>query len=254
MDLSFRKRMAVPHDLARVGALAEPTRRALYEYVASQPEARSREEAATAVGVPVHSAKFHLDRLVEEGLLEVEFRRLSGRTGPGAGRPSKLYRRSPAEVSVSIPPRQYDLVGDILAAAIERAARADTPVEESVDACARETGARLARAARATRATGLDRLAEALAPHGYEPRVEGREMLLANCPFDRLAREHTGLVCSMNLALVEGVVAALACREVQARLEPSPEHCCVRAHESTGASDAGSSPIAPERRSARRRT
>ena len=55
-----------------------------------------RDQAAQGVGVPTHTAKFHLDRLVDEGLLEVEFRRLSGRTGPGSGRPAKLYRRSDA--------------------------------------------------------------------------------------------------------------------------------------------------------------
>ena len=96
---------------AGIGALAEPIRRALYEYVVAQPEPVGREQAAQAVGVPGHKAIFHLDRLVEEGLLAVEYRRLGGRTGPGAGRPSKLYRRAEREWSVSLPPRRYDLVG-----------------------------------------------------------------------------------------------------------------------------------------------
>ena len=60
-------------------ALAEPVRRDLYLYVVGQPEPVSRDQAAAGVGVPRHTAKFHLDRLVEEGLLDTEFRRLSGR-------------------------------------------------------------------------------------------------------------------------------------------------------------------------------
>ena len=105
---------------AGIGALADDTRRALYEYVSGQAEPVGREQAATALGLAVHNVSFHLDRLAAEGLLEVEYRRLSGKTGPGAGRPSKLYRRAAREFAVSLPPRRYDLVGDILAAAVSR--------------------------------------------------------------------------------------------------------------------------------------
>ncbi|HEU5454429.1 MAG TPA: helix-turn-helix domain-containing protein, partial [Nocardioides sp.] len=103
-----------------LGALADPVRRALYRFVSDQDEAVSREQAAEGVEVPRHTAKFHLDRLVDEGLLVTEFRRLTGRTGPGAGRPAKLYRRSAREVSVSLPHRRYDLAAEVLADAIER--------------------------------------------------------------------------------------------------------------------------------------
>jgi predicted ArsR family transcriptional regulator len=242
-------------DLDRVGSLAEPTRRALYEYIASQPEPCGREAAAAAVGVPLHSAKFHLDRLVEEGLLEVEYRRLSGKTGPGAGRPSKLYRRSAVEVEVSIPPRQYDLAGEILAAAIERATATGTRVDEAVADCAHEAGTRLGQQDQDSSAAGLERLAQVLAPHGYEPRVSGREMMLANCPFDRLARAHTSLVCSMNLAFVQGTVEGLGCHGVHPRLDPTPDACCVRAHENDEAEvpAAGADSVASDARSARGR-
>src|SRR5690349_19183496 len=109
----------LPDGIGSVSALAEPSRRALYDHVSRQRTPVSREQAAEAVGLPLHSVKFHLDRLVDEGLLEVEFRRLSGRQGPGAGRPSKLYRRARAEVSVSLPARQYDLAAAVLADAVE---------------------------------------------------------------------------------------------------------------------------------------
>jgi predicted ArsR family transcriptional regulator len=221
-------------DLTALGSLAEPSRRALYEAVAQAPGPLSREQAADAVGVPLHSAKFHLDRLVEEGLLEVEYRRLSGRSGPGAGRPSKLYRRARRELAVSLPERRYDLAGAVLAEAVERAGRDGTGLEAAVAAAADAAGRRMAAEPPAPRSRRpLRRLAEVLERNGYEPRFDesGTELAMANCPFDRLAREHTDLVCGMNLALVEGAVDALGCRgAVTASLAPSPDHCCVRAH------------------------
>ena len=220
--------------VAGIGALAEPARRALYGYVVSQPDAVSREQAADGVGIAVHSAKFHLDRLVEEGLLDVEYRRLSGRTGPGAGRPAKLYRRSAREVSVSLPERRYDLVGQILARAVERAAQQSAEVGTAVQAVATELGREAAAETAGAEAAGeagaeLDRLADALTPYGYEPRMRAQELVLANCPFDVLAREHTQLVCGMNEAFVGGVLDGLGCTSTKACLDPEPGLCCVKA-------------------------
>jgi len=223
-----------PDQLAAVGALAEPTRRALYDAVAAAPEAVSREQAAAQVGVPVHSAKFHLDRLVAQGLLEVEYRRPAGRSGPGAGRPTKLYRRSGQAVTVSLPPRRYDLVGAVLADAVDRARTDATDLDEAVATAARDAGRRVADEPPLPRARGpLRRLAAVLGRQGYEPRVDddAGELVLANCPFDRLARDHTDLVCGMNLALVEGALAALGRDDVRAELDPSPGRCCVRVRE-----------------------
>ncbi|WP_454084201.1 helix-turn-helix transcriptional regulator [Georgenia sp. Marseille-Q6866] len=212
--------------LAGVGSLTEPTRRALYLYVAAQPDAVGREAAAAAVGVPTHTAKFHLDRLVEEGLLDVEFRRLTGRTGPGAGRPAKLYRRSARELSVSLPGRRYDLAGEVLAAAVDRAARTGEPVAQAVHDVAGETGRRMAADADGEE-DDLDRAASVLARYGYEPRTAEDEICLANCPFDRLAATHTTLVCGMNLSLIEGVVDELGVAATP-ELAPQPGFCCVR--------------------------
>lgn len=214
--------------LSSVGVLAEPARRALYEHVVGQPAPVSREQAAEAVGVPVHSAKFHLDKLVAAGLLEVEYRRLTGRTGPGAGRPAKLYRRSEREVAVSVPPRRYDLVGEVLAEGVDRAVRDQVPVDEAVHAAARQVGARLTAAAPTPAGSPLDRVGEVLRPHGYEPRVVDVELCLTNCPFDRLAADHVELVCGLNLSLVSGVLDGLGEAVLEARLAPEPGFCCVR--------------------------
>ena len=213
-----------------VSALAEPARRTLYLYVVAQPEPVSRDQAAAGTGVPRHTAKFHLDKLVEEGLLDTEFRRLSGRRGPGAGRPSKLYRRSAREVAVTLPQRHYDLAGRVLAGAVEAAARDGVPVLEAVNRAAEECGRRLGAAAghgRAPGASPLDDVAAALAGHGYEPRVQDDVVVLANCPFHALARDHTELVCGMNLHLITAMLDELGTTDVRAALEPAPQRCCV---------------------------
>lgn len=217
-----------------VGALAEPVRRSLYLYVAAQPEPVSREQAAEGCGLPLHTAKFHLDRLVDEELLEVEFRRLTGRTGPGAGRPAKLYRRSAREVSVSLPERRYDLAGTVLAAAIDRSLREGIDVQAAVADAADAEGRRIAgeatpREAAAADGSQVERATETLAEHGYEPRLRDDVVCLANCPFDRLAREHTELVCTLNLALVGAVLDGLGCDQLHAVLDPEPGLCCVKA-------------------------
>src|SRR5690606_31245544 len=212
-----------------IGALADDTRRTLYEYVSAQPEPVSREQAATALGIAQHNVNFHLDRLVADGLLEVEYRRLSGKRGPGAGRPSKLYRRAQREFAVSLPPRRYDLVAGILATAVVRARDGEALDDALRDTASVEGRALGASAPDATEPAPLPKLAAALERQGYEPRVDDDVLELVNCPFDALAQTHTALVCGLNHAYVQGVVDGLECHQVDAHLEPEPGRCCVKA-------------------------
>lgn len=218
---------------AGIGALADATRRALYEYVAGAREPVSRDRAAEALGLAVSTAGFHLDKLVAEGLLETEYRRLSGRTGPGAGRPSKLYRRADREFAVSLPARSYALVGEILAAALDRATGGE-PVGDALAGTARAEGLAHGEESRTAGAPAdLGGVAGVLADRGYEARVEpepAEHVLLANCPFDALAKRHTALVCGLNRDYVQGVVDGLGCAAAEARLEPDADRCCVRVH------------------------
>jgi predicted ArsR family transcriptional regulator len=206
--------------LAAAAALDEPTRRRLYEYVVRRPEPVSRDDVATALGVPRATVAFHLDRLVDERLLAVGHERRTGRTGPGAGRPAKLYRRSDRQVNVSLPERQYELAARLLAAAVEEADETGASPRPILTRRARERGAELA--------AGAADIIGPLEEHGFEPRVEDGEVLLANCPFHRLALTHTRLVCEMNLGLVEGMLDGVGERDFQARLDPHPGFCCVR--------------------------
>ena len=218
-------------DVAGIAALADPLRRRLYRYVARSPEAVGREEAARAADVPVPTARFHLDRMVADGLLEVEYRRLTGRSGPGAGRPAKLYRRADRTFAVSLPERHYDLLSEVLADAAAASIERRVPVDEVAAEVARRRGRSLGeeRAAGPGDEHPLDSLAATLEEVGYEPRVEDARMVLENCPFDRVARDHTDLVCGLNLDFVGGVAEGLGCVGVRTTLEPSPGRCCVSA-------------------------
>jgi predicted ArsR family transcriptional regulator len=214
--------------VAAVAALAEPTRRRLYEYVVRRPQPVSRDDVAGALGVPRATTAFHLDRLVAEGLLDVHYERRTGRTGPGAGRPAKLYRRSEAAVEVSLPERRYDLAGELLAAAVAEAERSGERPRAALERRAHVRGRELGEAARAAGEDGRDAVLLALEQQGFEPRLEGPGIALANCPFHALAREHTELVCGMNLHLLEGVLEGLPSSGLTARLRPEPGMCCVR--------------------------
>jgi predicted ArsR family transcriptional regulator len=218
-------------DVSTIAALAEPLRRDLYLYVRSQNRPVGRDEAAEALNIPRHNAKFHLDKLADEGLLSVHYKRLGGVDGPGAGRPSKLYTPSEREVSVSIPSRDYALAGRIMAQAIDHAATAGTPIMDSVDTAARAVGATLGRrtdsAADDATDPPLTRTCRILAGQGYEPVIEDDSISLLNCPFHALAAEHTHLVCSMNLALLDGFTAETGHGELAATLQPKPARCCV---------------------------
>jgi len=209
------------HDrLGRLAVLGEPVRRALYRYVAGSAREVSRAEAADAVGVPAHTAKFHLDRLESEGLLASSYRRPPGRGGPGAGRPTKWYRRSEEELTVSLPERRYELVGEVMAAAIDAAAGSGLDLSAPLQEAARRTGREVG--------AGVGDAEGALAAVGYEPHADGDDTILVNCPFHRLAESHTELVCGINLAFVDGILdAASDGAGLQARLEPCPGRCCV---------------------------
>ena len=210
--------------VAAVAALAEPTRRRLYDHVVRAPEPVSRDDVAGATGVPRPTTAFHLDRLVADGLLDVHYERRSGRTGPGAGRPAKLYRRAECSVSVALPERRYDLAGELLASAVAEAEQSGERPARVLDRQAFRRGQELAAGA----GSGAEAVLGVLEEHGFEPRTSDDGIALANCPFHTLAQRHTELVCGMNLRLVEGVLAGVPDAGLTASLHPERGMCCVR--------------------------
>jgi predicted ArsR family transcriptional regulator len=196
---------------AVLGVLGDPVRRRLYRHVATAPGEVGRDAAAEAVGVSRSLAAHHLDKLVDAGLLAVSFRRLSGRTGPGSGRPSKLYRRAEGEHAVSVPPRSYGAAGRMLAEVVEKAG-----LDRELQAAARAAGA-------ADPGAADGDLVKSLEERGYQPFWDGPTLRLRNCPFHALADEFPALICGMNLAMLEG----MADEEWDPVMDPCPGGCCV---------------------------
>jgi predicted ArsR family transcriptional regulator len=213
-----------------VAALGDPARRALYAYVTNAGRPVTRDEAAAATGMKRATATFHLERMVADGLLAVEFARVSGRAGPGAGRTAKLYTRARRQIEVSLPPRQYELAAAIMAGALDEAQRHSVPAGQAIAEAATQEGRRLATAGSGPAVkepAGAGRLAGVLAQAGYEPRTSSRGgVQLANCPFHGLVSRHPALVCEMNLCLLRGMIAGTG-YPGQARLDPAPGRCCV---------------------------
>ncbi|QOD02230.1 metalloregulator ArsR/SmtB family transcription factor [Pseudarthrobacter sp. BIM B-2242] len=207
--------------MAAVASLGDDKRRQLFELIASADGAVGRDEAAVALGLPRSTASFHLDRLVQDGLLAVEFHKAAGKSGPGSGRPAKMYRPAANEVGASVPDRNYDLAGDLLAAAVEHSTATGEPVADSLRTTSYRKGQELA--------AGATGLAEFLAGEGYQPRPDGDGgLVLDNCPFHRLADGHPDVVCAMNGSFLQG--AATACGEPEGRIASNsvPGQCCAR--------------------------
>jgi len=219
-------------DVAGIGALSDPLRRRLYLFVCAQPDPVSREVAADALDIAPHQAKFHLDKLERDGLLDFFYARVSGRTGPGAGRPAKLYRRADRDVAVSLPDREYELAGRLMAAAITESTASGDPVMEVLYRVAHAYGRELGDTAAgdeppSTATAALELAVSTLSANGYEPRPDDQRVVLANCPFHALAKVHTQLVCQMNEALVGGVAGALGRHRPSVVFDPAPDRCCV---------------------------
>jgi predicted ArsR family transcriptional regulator len=218
-------------EIEAIALLDEPARRDLYRWVVGQGRPAGRDEAAAGAGTSRALAAFHLDRLAAAGLLTTEFRRLSGKSGPGAGRPAKLYSRADREVRVSLPERRYDVAADLMADALERTS--ENGPSEPLRVAARRMGKSLGKDAKAAAGRGSSRarrraaLLDTLADRGYEPREQDGAIRLGNCPFDALVDDHRDLVCGMNLALAEGILDGLGEKRASARLDRRPGMCCV---------------------------
>jgi predicted ArsR family transcriptional regulator len=219
--------------LDALAGLGDPVRRALYRYVSQQGVAVGRDEAARAVGVGRPLAAYHLDRLVDSGLLEAHFQRRSGRSGPGAGRPAKLYRRAARQIELTLPARDYAALAELLARAVE--ADSSGAARTALERAAGELGGRLGADAAsriepgATREDAIGAVRQALAGRGYEPYDDADGIIrLRNCPFDRVAAAHRDLVCGTNLAMIEGLIDRLGpAAPVRPELDPRPGQCCV---------------------------
>jgi predicted ArsR family transcriptional regulator len=215
--------------LAALSGLDDQVRRRLYQFVASRGEPVGRDEAAAAVGIGRPLAAYHRDKLVELGLLNASFQRPTGRRGPGAGRPAKVYVRSEHEFAVTVPPRAYELAARLLAAAVESdvSGAGRDALRKAAWKFGTDAGMH-ARDAGSGQESGQQAVQDALGAYGYEPwRGEDDAIRLRNCPFHKLAAQHRDVVCGMNLALIDGLVSGLSASGLRPVLDPRPGCCCV---------------------------
>lgn len=226
---------AADDPIATIALLAEPNRQRLYDLVVENAAPVGRDDAAAALGMSRELAAFHLDRLVDAGLLATEHHRRGTRTGPGAGRPAKFYRRAEFDVAVSLPPRRYDLAADLMATALDARGAASGP--DALARVARDRGAATGAATGAARRTAgrgsghrpsLTELIEILSAAGFQPEVDPSSgtVRLRNCPYNALTADHRDLTCGMNLAWAQGVLDGWGGPATVA-FDPVPGRCCV---------------------------
>ena len=218
----------------RVQLLTEPTRRSVYDAVRTAREPQTRDQVAAATGVSRRLAAFHLDLLADGGLLEVDYARPAGRTGPGAGRPAKRYRARELDIEVSLPPRRYDIAARVLARAV--ADPGDEPPAARAASVAREEGRLIGVTRRSpgrmSARASLEAAADVLRELGYEPQSgsgpESSCVRLRNCPFHAVVDVAPALVCGLNDALISGILDGLgADPSVGAALDGVAPDCCV---------------------------
>lgn len=209
--------------IARAALLDDDTRFGLYTFLRDAGRPVTREQAAAALRISPALAAFHLEKLLNAGLLSSHLARPEGRSGPGAGRTAKFYRPEGDGVAVTVPARRYDLAGMILTEAVRQSLPAG---RSALRRAARRRGTAEGKAS-SRGATSLDRAQAALADAGFEPsRREPGTITLANCPFRTLALDDPDIVCDMNLAFVKGVLRGARCT-ARAHLTREPDVCCV---------------------------
>ncbi len=211
-----------PEVLSRLGSLDDPVRRRLYEYVRDCEHPAGRDQAAAATNISRTLSAYHMDKLVEAGLLTASYARPPGRSGPGAGRPAKIYRMATGDLTLSVPPRAYELLARLLVSSVDHDSTG--AVQEAINAAAYDTGRRIG--------ADTDRnLMTVLNGCGYQPRsTDEGEIELSNCPFHALAQENQGIVCDLNLNLIQGVLDGDAQDDARAELVFKPNRCCITIH------------------------
>jgi predicted ArsR family transcriptional regulator len=216
-----------------VSVLSEESRRRMFTFIRRARRAVTRDEAAASVGISRKLAAFHLDKLVDAGLLRARYETPGGVRK--VGRQPKVYEPTDGQISVSIPDRRHELLADLLLDAVLTEGAGESAPQAAVRS-AEQRGRRLGEAVRQeTRPgrlgpeRGLTACEHLLDQYGYEPvRDTSTQLRLRNCPFHPLAAKAPDLVCGMNHAFLNGCLSGLEVNGIQAVLAPEPGECCVR--------------------------
>ncbi|MHB1343430.1 MAG: helix-turn-helix transcriptional regulator [Thermoleophilia bacterium] len=183
-------------------ALGDPTRRAIFKYVAEAEMPVTAADVGATFGVHRTVARAHLEKLLETGLLVTDFLHK-----PEGGRPPKVYSRSETRLDLQEPVRQYQVLAELLLHTLER-------FGDAGEVLVREIGQDFGRQL-ATSTDGADDLTERLAPltrAGADMRVEvdGDRVTVhtGNCLFREVATRRPRLVCLLDQAIVTGLLSS----------------------------------------------
>ncbi|ETK36404.1 helix-turn-helix transcriptional regulator [Microbispora sp. ATCC PTA-5024] len=218
--------------ISAVAALDDSLRRGMYVYIRRARRPVTRDEAAAAVGISRKLAAFHLDKLVDAGLLRAGYEAVGGVRK--VGRTPKVYEPTEADIRVTIPERRHEVLAGILMDAVLTEGEGENAREAAVRVAARR-GEELGAAERAQARPGrlgaeraLTLIEGVLTRYGFEPARESPTCVrLCNCPFHPLAARAPDLVCGVNQAFLAGMLTGLEADRVRAVLAPRPGECCV---------------------------
>lgn len=211
----------------KIGVLADATRARIHRFVRRAGRAVLRDEVASGTGVSRALAAFHLDKLVEAGLLKTHLARPPGRSGPGAGRTARYYEPSTGELNVSVPHRDYQAVGRILADAVE--ADPTRPLAAARELAAADGRALASQIPVPKRATPMRKAEAFLEAAGFEPfRVSRDELAMRNCPYHALAKRSPAVVCTLASGLACGALEAMGAGDLEVEVRPDEQMCCIR--------------------------
>lgn len=203
-------------------------------YVRGSPDPVSADDAAAALGVHRSVARSRLERLLRAELLVTSFARRSGRAGPGAGRPAKLYSPAPEVQALEFPPRRLSTLVARLLDELPAEGR-----EEALRSSGEGYGRDLARASRlrpsADVRKGLERVCAAVRSLGFHAtleRIDGDTAIIATptCPLRPLVTERPE-VASIDRGMWAGLVER-GIRGVDAESVECETHSCLDGEES----------------------
>lgn len=207
-------------------ALGDPTRRAIYIAVRESAEPVTSASIAEIFGIHPNVARHHLDKLAKDGYLKVSFRRPSGRSGPGAGRPAKCYEPTGKVIDVHFPTKRYDVLVELLVRIIQRVAPEQlTAIAEEVGRdYGRELAAEIGAPGDRGYAEAIRAVAKALTGLGFAAKGDAshQRLVLSNCPFGEAATGYPEVVCSLDRGIVAGLFESLG-TECEPVLHPHSE-------------------------------
>jgi predicted ArsR family transcriptional regulator len=211
------------HEARLQGALGNRSRARVYATLRDAGEPLDAATLAARVGLHQNTVRWHLDHLLDAGLVS------SGRQPlDRPGRPRVVYEALPEPLPAAAAD-DHRLLASALAAAL-----ADTPDgPQRAVAAGEEWGRYLVErpepGARTAAADAVEAVVQILDDQGFAPTVDGTCVAMHHCPFRELATKHPEVVCGMHHGLVVGALAELRTDVSAGELVPfaEPDVCTL---------------------------